>query len=196
MVVAVASSVFLKEPFTGYTFTALVSAIVGTVLLVGLPESLHVEGNVALGAGLSLCAAVGYAVMVLLGRTIANVCHPLHSTTVAFAVGTVFLCPLAIGNIFTVSYSNEVWGLILYAGLVPTAVAYALFFLGMRNVRASTAAILTLFEPLTATILAYFLFAERLALSGILGAIMLFAAMAVLIRGEKRQGLVSPEVGS
>jgi DME family drug/metabolite transporter len=40
-------------------------------------------------------------------------------------------------------------------------------------------------EPLTATILAWLIFDERLAPAGFIGALLLLAAMAVLYHGEK-----------
>ena len=68
---------------------------------------------------------------------------------------------------------------------MPTAVAYLLFFTGMRSIRAASASILTLLEPLTATILSWFMFGERLAPTGILGGLFLLAAMVILYYGEK-----------
>jgi DME family drug/metabolite transporter len=164
---------------------ALVTALLGTVLLVGMPASTSVQGNAILGVGLALGSATGYAIVALMGRAIANTCHPLHSTMVSFGTGALFLFPLAATNLFAASYTNQVWGLILYVGMLPTAVAYLLFFLGMRSIRASTASILTMLEPLTATILAWLIFDERLAPAGFIGALLLLAAMAVLYHGEK-----------
>ncbi|WP_321372433.1 DMT family transporter [uncultured Desulfuromusa sp.] len=184
VLVSLLSAVFLKERLTGYTLGALLAALTGTVLLVGLPEQNSVAGNVAMGVALALGSATGYAIVALMGRSIAATCHPMLSTTVSFGVGAIFLFPFAAGNIFSATYSIEIWELILYIGLMPTAVAYMLFFFGMRSIKASTASILTLLEPLTATVLAWIFFAERLAPSGIIGAFLLLAAIAVLYRGE------------
>lgn len=115
---------------TKYTLTALFAALLGTALLVGLPEQGNVEGDVAMGILLALGSAIGYSIVALMGRATANTCHPIHSTAVSFMVGAIFLFPLAVKNIFSVSYSAEIWSLLVYAGLLPTAVAYSLFFLG------------------------------------------------------------------
>ena len=138
-----------------------------------------------MGVSLSLGSAVGYAIVAMLGRSIATECHPLHSTTVSFGVGAIFLFPMAASNCFSAQYTIEIMSLLLYIGLIPTAVAYTLFFLGMRGVKASTASILTMIEPLTATILAWFIFDERLAPSGIVGALLLLLAIVFLYRGER-----------
>ena len=186
VLVSVLSVVFLKEALTGYTVSALLAALTGTVLLVGFPEQGSLQGgNTSMGVMLALGSATGYAVVALMGRTIAVTCHPLLSTTVSFGVGAVALFPFAANNVFSATHSIQIWELILYVGLVPTAVAYTLFFSGMRSIKASTASILTLLEPLTATALAWVFFAERLAPSGIVGALLLLGAIVILFKGEK-----------
>lgn len=185
IVVSLASVTFLKEPLTKSIIKALLCALSGTTLLVGFPEGSVAQSNLLLGASLSLGSAVGYAIVAMLGRSIATECHPLHSTTVSFGVGAIFLFPMAASNCFSAQYTIEIMSLLLYIGLIPTAVAYTLFFLGMRGVKASTASILTMIEPLTATILAWFIFDERLAASGIVGALLLLLAIVFLYRGER-----------
>jgi len=189
VVVSLASAVFLKEPMTRSTVYALLCALAGTSLLVGFPEGLDAQNHLFLGVALSLGSASGYALVAMLGRSIAAECHPIHSTTVAFGVGAIFLFPMAASNLFSVDYATGTVTLLLYIGFVPTAVAYSLFFLGMRNVKASTASILTMIEPLTATILAWFIFGERLAVAGIAGAVLLLLAIVVLYQGESHHSI-------
>ncbi len=62
------------------------------------------------------------------------------------------LLPLAVCAGPAGSYSHEVWALLAYLGLVPTALGYLFFFRGIHFIRASTAAILTLIEPLVAIV--------------------------------------------
>ena len=185
VLVSLISVVILGEKLTGYTLIALLAALLGTILLVGLPEETTIQNNVVLGVALALGSATGYAIVVLMGRTIAANCHPILSTTVSFGVGAIFLFPLAAGTIFTASYNFEIWELIVYVGLLPTAVAYSLFFFGMRSIKASSASILTMLEPLTATILAWIIFDEHFAPAGFIGALLLLGAMMILYQGEK-----------
>src|SRR5437773_8986524 len=66
--------------------------------------------------------------------------------------------------------------LALAAGL-----AYALYALGLRHVPASVAGIVTLTEPFTATFLGVLLFGERLGVTGVLGALLLCAALGLVL---------------
>jgi len=59
--------------------------------------------------------------------------------------------------------------------------AYALFFGGLRTTSAEVAAVLTLLEPLVATLLAVVLLGETLTALGWLGAVLLLAAVGVLL---------------
>lgn len=180
VIVSLAAVVFLKEPLTASTLTALTCALSGTILLIGFPEDAAMQEHLLAGTLLALGSATGYAAVAMLGRSIAPSCHPIHSTMVSFGVGAIFLFPLAAANLLAVEYSGLSTGLLIYIGLVPTAVAYTLFFTGIRHVRASAAAILTMIEPLTAAILAWVLFGEQLAASGLAGAALLLAAIVVL----------------
>jgi drug/metabolite transporter, DME family len=64
-------------------------------------------------------------------------------------------------------------------------VAYTLYFRGLRTAAASTAALLTLLEPLTGAILAAFVLGERLSVTGMAGAASLVAAVIVTVRGAR-----------
>ena len=188
VVVALLSAVFLKEAFTRQSFFALTLALAGTACLVGAPRGSGAPGDLAAGILLALGSATGYAVVTLLGRSVAGRHHPLRAAIVSFGAGALALLPLAHPLAAAAIHDPRVWGLLLYAGAVPTAVSYTLFFLGMRYIRASTASVLTLIEPLTATVLACLLFGERLGDSGLFGAGLLFGAIALLYRSGERPG--------
>ena len=64
---------------------------------------------------------------------------------------------------------------------MATAGAYAIYSLGLRHVPASVAGIVTLTEPLTATLLGVLLFGERLGVTGVLGAALLVSALALVL---------------
>ena len=75
-------------------------------------------------------------------------------------------------------------GLLAALGIGPTAVAYTLYFRGLRKAPASTAALLSLIEPLTAAVLAALVLGDRLSATGIAGAVMLLAAVIRTVRAD------------
>ena len=63
--------------------------------------------------------------------------------------------------------------------------AYTLYFRGLRTTAASTAALLTLLEPLTGAILAAVLLGERLSATGIAGAAIIATAVLFTVRANR-----------
>jgi DME family drug/metabolite transporter len=90
--------------------------------------------------------------------------------------------PAALASGLVVDYPLQGWMLLIYLSIVPTAIAYALYVRGMRSVRATTAATITLLEPLGSALLAIVLLGERFTASGIVGAALLIASIVVIAR--------------
>jgi len=180
-VVVTFESVLLRfESLTGRLVISLVCAISGSVLLVGLASSENVQNNMYLGAVLSIGAAVCFASSIVCGRFLAAGYHPLQVTAVSFSAGTLvlLLVNLMIG-VVTV-HTTHGWLLILYLGLVPTALAYWIFQKGLRTVSATSAGIVSMLDPLVTALLAWMLFGETLSLSGIAGAMLLLGSIFLL----------------
>ena len=159
------------------TVVALVVALVGLVLLVGISAGADNGTTVVLGALLAVGSALGYAVVTLAG---AGVPEGIPVTLVGFAGGALLLTPVAlvIGLRFTTD--PVALGVLLYLGAVPSALAYGLFFTGIRSVPGAVASIVTLLEPLTATALATVFLGERLSPGALAGGALVLAAVAGL----------------
>lgn len=186
VLVAVVTAVGGRERPRGTVLAALAAAVAGLVLLVGVPAGGDPADRVA-GALLAVGSASGYAGVTLLSRGLAGRVGPADLTLLSFAAGAAVLLPLAAGAGLTIGPGDPVTagvagtlGLLLYLGAVPTALAYSLFFAGLRTTAATAAAVLTLVEPLTAATLAAALFGERLGPGGLLGGALLLAAVVVL----------------
>ena len=71
-------------------------------------------------------------------------------------------------------------GTLLYLGVITMALAYALLYAGLRTVSGSAAGIATLLEPVTAAVAAAIVLGERLGVLGVVGTLLLLAAVAGL----------------
>lgn len=181
VVIVVFSALITRERLTSMTLIALVTALSGTILLVGT-HSHSGEGAVSLlGIGLAFLSACGYAGFILCGRLLTNSYHPFQISSVAFGTGALLLLVCAASTRLVIAYPAWGWLILLYLGCVPTAFAYGLFQVGMRSLPATVVSIVTLCEPLTAVLLAWILFGEQLGPLGLLGAIFLIGAMAMLL---------------
>jgi DME family drug/metabolite transporter len=155
-------------------------ALIGLSLLVGLPGDGIPESAVLASAGLAVLAATGFATLTLISaRPVAGL-DDLTATGFGFALGGLILLPVAAvsgGLGFTPGPASL--GLLAALGTGPTAVAYTLYFRGLRTAPAGTAALLSLLEPLTGTVLAALILGDQLGASGIAGAVILAAALVL-----------------
>ena len=160
-------------------------AVTGLGLLVGVPSGFR-ETAVLASAGMAVLAAAGFAAVTLIGaRPVAGL-DDLTMTGFGFTLGGLALLPLAqLAGGTGFRPTPAALGLLLALGTGPTAVAYTLYFRGLRSAAASTAALLTLLEPLTGAILAALVLGERLSTTGMAGAAVIGAAVILAVRADR-----------
>ena len=180
VIVALISTTFLGERPTRRLVFAAGLAIAGTVMLISPGEGAAQSDQTVLGLLLALGSATGYALVAITSRAIAREAHPLTSMTVGFGVGSLLLLPALLLEGADFSFSPAAWALLLYLGIVPSALAYVLFTIGMRTTVATVASLVTLIEPLTAAALAWLLFDEQLGPLALVGAALLLGAVFLL----------------
>jgi DME family drug/metabolite transporter len=169
---------------------SVVVALIGLVLLVGDDASGGTRGGAArlAGVGVALVSATGYAAVTLLTRRSSGRGGPdgYDTALAGFAVGAVVLAPFAAyeGLLPSGGAPAVTLGLFAYLGVVPTALAYGLFFAGLSTVRATTASVVVLVEPVTATVVAVGLLGERLSPRALAGAAVLLATVLMLVLAE------------
>lgn len=186
VLVAAATSVLTRRPPSGRTLLAVVLAVVGLVLLVGLSGG---GTDPVGGAVTALGAAAAFAALTVVNRTGVPGLDPLLLTGLGFSLGGILLVPVAVlGGGALVPAVPSAWWLVLYLGVVPTALAYAAYFTGLRSVPATTASLVALLEPLTAALLAAGLLGERLGVGGVLGGLLLGAATVAVAPRRRRAG--------
>ena len=159
------------------TVVALVVALTGLVLLVGISAGVDTGTTVLLGALLAVGSALGYAVVTLSGT---GVPADIPVTLVGFVGGALLLTPVALLTGLRFTDDPVALSVLLYLGVVPSALAYAMFFAGLRTVPGAVASIVTLLEPLTATALATAFLGERLEPAALAGGLLVLAAVAGL----------------
>jgi DME family drug/metabolite transporter len=183
LVTAITAVVERKAP-SRFTIILIFLALLGTLLLVA-GQTANGEATASLiGVIVSIGAACGYAGVILLSRFLARTYHSLQITAVGFSVGAILLLIVSPFVGLVLAYPVMGWAVVLYLGVIPSALAYGLFMVGMRTTPAPVASVLVLLEPLTAAVLSVVFFGERLALVGLLGAVLLLGAIYALSRSE------------
>lgn len=176
--VAILSRIFIKEKINIITIFSLVISIFGTSLIIGIKDSRILGDSNYLGYIFALGAGLSYSIYALCGKNLIAYYPSIKVISITFALGALFIFP------FVDIPSNlpwMAWGILLYLGVIPTALAYILFTAGLKKSSATQASIATLFEPLTSAILSYLLIGEKFNLSQGFGAILLSLALLLLV---------------
>jgi DME family drug/metabolite transporter len=167
-------------------FVATGCAVVGVALLGGLFDRAAAGISLAGIAG-SLGAALSYAVYALATKRLLD-----HGASPTTAIGSIFGTAALMGVPFLLlvdlSWLGSAPGLAMVAWLAAAtvAVAYVLFAIGLRSLRASTVSTLTLVEPMTACLLGVVLLGERLSAPGWIGLVVLLGGVVLLAVPSRR----------
>lgn len=186
VIIAVVSTVAMHQPLTGPVALALAGAVTGTVLLVGSPEAGLSRGTL-IGMVLAVGSAAGIAGHVIGSRAIAHQTHPLQVLAISFPVGAVAFTPVSLLRGVSFGQPVNAWLLLVYLGVVPSAIAYLFLQRGLQEVPATMAGIATMIEPLVAALLAWYFFDERLGIWGALGGTLLIGSIVILSATARQQ---------
>lgn len=162
-------------------------ALAGLVL-VSLAAGAHEPGpHPTLGVLLAMGSGATYAATTAVGRSLARGASPLVLTTATTTVGGVgLMLGAAVTGSLATGFGDATATLTLvYLGVFTMALAYGLFYAGLRTVAGSAAVIATLLEPVTAAIVAAVWLDETLGAVGIVGTALILLAVAGLGRREE-----------
>jgi DME family drug/metabolite transporter len=190
VLVALFSMIFSRERPTRAVLASMGLAIIGTGLIAS-SDAGDTNTDFVGGLAFALLAGLLYAANTLVSRALAQRgAHPLQSTALGFLFGAILLFGLALSQPdgLATAYPQTGWLRLLYLGLIPSALGYAMFFTGMRSTHPTTASIATLAEPLSAALIAVSVLGERLSPKSLAGVALLILAMLVLTRSEGTRG--------
>ncbi len=151
---------FTKELPTRRWFGATAITTSGIIFLTGAKGFTHFN---AFGVLLALGAGASYALFAVASKRALNAgasfTEVMHKI---FALGALLLLPFFfIGkNHFLITRSGLI--MVIWLGLVPTAIAYTAYAYGLGRIKVATASTLILAEPATATLLAAVVLGESL----------------------------------
>ncbi|MEV6206404.1 EamA family transporter [Kitasatospora sp. NPDC051914] len=189
VLIAIGARLAMGERLGGAGAVAVGGALAGlAVLVLGDGGSGEVRPAGVLWA---LVSASGYGCITLYTRWLgrAGERQSASSTTLwSFAVCTVCLLPFALaeGVLPQAEGLGRTALLLVYLASVPTALAYGLYFAGAAVVRATTASVIALIEPVSATVIAVLLLGEHLTPAAAAGTAVLLASVTGLAVAETR----------
>ena len=180
--------VFLRVVPSWPVWLAIVASFGGVVIMT------QGDGNEAadpLGIAMALGSALFYALFIVIinrGKAIANISNSLL-TFYALAVGAVvFMSKILISDTtITTGITTAVdWLNLVGLALLPTIVSTATLAIATRNVGATKASVLGVFEPVTAILVGTLMFDEPLTTNIVVGIAISVLAVTFMISVTKR----------
>lgn len=159
-------------------FSATLITSVGIVLLTGAKGFTHFNLSgvlLALGAGASYSLfAVASKRALNGGASFTEVMYKI------FTLGAILLLPFFFMGKNHFLFTGSGFLMVLWLGIVPTAIAYIAYAYGLNQIRVATASTLILAEPATATLLAAIVLGESLNIYSLLGVIVVIVGLIYL----------------
>lgn len=180
--------VFLKVVPSWPVWLSIILTFAGVVIMTQ-SDSTHTINPI--GVILSLGSALVYALFIVIinrSKTISNISNSLL-TFYALTVGTIiFLGKIIISDIDITAGINHnmAWLNLVGLALLPTVVSTATLAIATRNIGATKASVLGVFEPVTAILIGTIVFGEALTTNIIVGILLSIAAITFMIAKTKR----------
>ena len=176
--IAILARFWLKESLSPQGKIGFAVAIAG-VLIIQWPRN----GNSSLafdrivGNAVYMITGFSWAYYNVKGKALMNRYPPLATTSAAGIVGTICILPFAVFEWLTGNSVEFTWAAVsgvAYAGLLATAIGFAVLFWALVHVQATHAAIMMYLQPLAGVLIAWLLLDEMITV------VFLFGAMCVL----------------
>lgn len=182
-VFALALSIYkLKERFTWSRLIGATLAVLGGVVIVS-QRGVSFSADMLLGDGMILIAVLAWAVYTVYGKPLVQKYGAFKVTTYATVTGTISYIPFGViqsweVDILAIGLSG--WLAIIYMGSALSVVAYVLWYWTIRHHDVSRIAPFHNFQPVIATIVAYYWLDEAISGNFILGGLLVIAGVLVV----------------
>ncbi len=181
---AIASRVIFHEKFSGLKIFALVLNIAGCILTV-------TGGNLSLSAlnltGLlmGLGSGFGYGMAAVFGRLAGDRTDAVITSVYSYFFASIFLYVFLRPDVVPVIVDVKILGWGFMYGLIPTALAYMLYYMGIKRIPdTSRVPVIASIEPVTAVLIGVVLYGERLGVWNCGGVVVVLVSIALTVKAE------------
>ncbi|MDN4492845.1 DMT family transporter [Ureibacillus aquaedulcis] len=171
---------FFKEKLSVKTILSGIIAIIGSFLISW--GDFKVSGSALYGDLLALLACALITAYLLFGQDVRKRISLITYTMVVYSISTIclFLYVLLKGESFG-PYSPMTWVWFLLLAIIPNLLGHTLFNWAVKWVSTNVISVAVLIEPIGAAILAYFVFAEKLMASQIIGGLIVIVGILLFV---------------
>jgi drug/metabolite transporter (DMT)-like permease len=181
VVIALFASYLFKERLTLPKFAGIVISVTGAIVVISRGNPIEImKGNVGLGEFFIFGCVMSWAAYSLIGKAVMKDLSPLLSVAYSSVVGAVglFVPAYLEGMVQHFShYTGLEWLGIFYLGFCGTVLGFVWYYEGIKAIGATKASQFINFVPISAVVLAFFLLAEPITSSLVIGTFMVCAGV-------------------
>lgn len=180
--------VFLRVVPSWPVWLSIFATFAGVIIMTQSDSSQSIN---PIGVLLSLGSAFVYALFIVTinrNKTISAISNSLL-TFYALSVGSIiFLGKIILSDegVTTGIEGYAAWGNLIGLAILPTIVSTATLAIATRNIGATKASVLGVFEPITAILVGTLVFGEALTANIVIGILLAIAAVTFMIAATKR----------
>ncbi|WP_404457551.1 DMT family transporter [Oceanobacillus kapialis] len=181
---------FFKERFSPGAVISMLIALFGSIIISW--GDFQISGMALFGDILALFGAITVTVYFLFGQRVRRSVSLMTYTFFVYGVSsiTLLLYNLTVQNDFF-GYPSDHWLLFIALAIFPTFLGHTLFNWALRWLSTSTISMGIVFEPVGATILAYFILDEVVTWTQLLGGTIVIFGLFLFILSTSRKPSVT-----
>lgn len=182
IVLFVLSAQFLKEKISYRTLTGILVALVGSIVIIGRPETSNMDNLV--GNLLLVISVLTSAISIIICKPLMKKVSDAQATFLSMFPGIVPVAAYALTQADTwdiAATSMSSWQGLVFSTIIVT-IANFLFYYGLRYKKAQDTGVYQYIDPAVAIVAAWFLLGERPTPSFTVGAVMVVLGVYIVER--------------
>ena len=189
--VGILSYLILKQKQSIELIAGIILSIIGSIILTAADSNLFtlvtVNKQALLGDMLALAGALMGSCYLVIGSKMREHLEILNYITLVYTAAAIFLLIISLGMRLPFGgYKSTSYLFMVLLAIIPQLFGHTAFNWALKHLKTSMVAITILGEPISATILAYFLFHEHVHRFQFLGIILIFFAIIIASRKAKK----------
>ena len=183
--VYVIATLFFGEKRTFVKTIGIFIAFGGTFLVL-FEKGFDFSSDHFFGDMLVLTASISFAMYLILSKDISRKYGALYSTGLSMITGFMIFIPIFMlwpVELNMSAITGIEWLQIAYLGIIMSGFAYAIWYIALRKIDASKAAVFNNLQPVFTTILAVLIFQHDLTLQFVIGGLIIITGVILTQRG-------------
>lgn len=181
---------FFGERFSAAAVISMFITLIGS-FIIGWGD-FQISGMALFGDILALLGAVTVTVYFMIGQKLRRSLSLMTYTFIVYASSTVALViyNLVLKNDF-IHYTSSTWGWFIALAIIPTFFGHTILNWTLKWVSTSTISMAIVFEPIGASVLAYFILQEMITSSQVLGGSVVIFGLFLFVVSTTRKRRVT-----